>query len=110
MLKFPAIANPRNTGGKCAATLTDIQKIENRVLNLTTKNSHPFYYMLMGSSFWLRNDIFLKVIKKNYYSLILVVSLGGIMFNSLLLNSLFYSFIMIWLWVLVGISENSSRE
>ncbi len=52
----------------------------------------------------------LKVVEKNYYSLILVVSLGGIMFNSLLLNSLFYSFIMIWLWVLVGISENSSRE
>lgn len=52
----------------------------------------------------------LKNTKKNKYALILVVSLSGLFVNSLLLNSLFYSFIMIWMWILAGLTESSSRE
>ena len=52
----------------------------------------------------------LSKIKKNPFALILVVSLGGLIVNSLLLNSLFYSFIMIWIWVLAGLTESNSRE
>lgn len=52
----------------------------------------------------------LSKIKKNPFALILVVSLGGLIVNSLLLNSLFYSFIMIWMWILAGLTESNSRE
>ena len=52
---------------------------------------------------------FLKI-KQNPYALILIVSLGGLIVNSLFLNSLFYSFIMIWIWVLAGLTESNLRE
>jgi len=48
-------------------------------------------------------------IKKNIYSLVFVVSLGGLILNSLLLNSLFYSFIMVWIWILAGLMESKKR-
>lgn len=48
--------------------------------------------------------------KKNKYGLILVVSLAGLIANSLFINSLFYSFIMVWMWTLAGLTESSSRE
>lgn len=47
---------------------------------------------------------------KNKYALTLVVSLAGLAVNSLTINSLFYSFIMIWIFVLAGITESSLRE
>ncbi len=48
-------------------------------------------------------------IKRSPYALILIVSLGGLIVNSLLLNSLLYSFVMIWIWILAGLTENNSR-
>ena len=48
-------------------------------------------------------------IKKSPYALILVVSLSGLIVNSLLLNSLLYSFIMIWMWILAGLTQSNSR-
>jgi O-antigen ligase len=47
---------------------------------------------------------------KNKYALTLVVSLAGLVINALTINSLFYSFIMIWIFVLAGITESSLRE
>lgn len=46
-------------------------------------------------------------IKKNPYALVLIVSLGGLIVNSLFMNSLFYSFIMIWIWVLAALTESN---
>lgn len=52
----------------------------------------------------------LSKIKRNPFALILIVSLGGLIINSILLNSLMYSFIMIWIWILAGLTESNSRE
>lgn len=48
-------------------------------------------------------------LKKNPFAWILVLSLTGLIFNSFLLNSLLYSFIMIWIWILAGLTESNSR-
>jgi hypothetical protein len=70
------------------------------------------YIFLLYKIFRLGRDYLIK----SPFALILVLSVVGLMANSLLLNSLFYSFIMIWLWVLAGLTEssgitaNNSRE
>lgn len=46
-------------------------------------------------------------IKSNPYATILIVSMGGLLVNALFINSLFYGFIMIWMWALVSLTENS---
>lgn len=51
----------------------------------------------------------LNKVSKNKFGLIFVVSLSGLIINSLFINSLFYSFIMIWIWILAGLTESSSR-
>lgn len=51
----------------------------------------------------------LNNLKKTPYAWILVISLVGLVANSFLLNSLFYSFIMIWMWIIIGLTENNSR-
>lgn len=51
----------------------------------------------------------LSKVKKGSYGLILIISLGGLIVNSLFINSLFYSFVMIWIWILAGLTESSSR-
>lgn len=49
-------------------------------------------------------------IKKNKFALVLVVSLVGIIINSFTINSLFYSFILLWIFTLAGFTESSLRE
>lgn len=49
-------------------------------------------------------------VKENRYALILVISLVGIIVNALTINSLFYSFIMLWIFILAGFTESSLRE
>ena len=44
---------------------------------------------------------------QKYIGLILVASVGGIMVDSFFINSLFYSFVMIWIWILLGLVENN---
>ncbi len=51
----------------------------------------------------------LNNLKKTPYAWILVISLAGLIANSFLLNSLFYSFIMIWMWIVIGLTESNSR-
>lgn len=47
-------------------------------------------------------------IKKNkYYAILLIVSVVGVIVDSMFINSLFYVFIMEWLWILAGLTENS---
>lgn len=43
----------------------------------------------------------------NKMSLVLVASLGGLLVNSLLINSLLYSFSMAWIFLLTGLTENN---
>jgi hypothetical protein len=49
-------------------------------------------------------------IKKNKFALVLVVSLIGLMANAMFINSLFYSFIVLWIFILAGFTESSLRE
>ena len=39
-------------------------------------------------------------------SIVIIASLFGVIADSFFINSLFYSFIMIWLWILLGLMEN----
>lgn len=48
--------------------------------------------------------------RKNKYALVLTLSLIGLVVNALTLNSLFYGYFMIWIFVLAGFTESSLRE
>lgn len=48
-------------------------------------------------------------LKNNKFATVLIVSLGGLIVNALFINSLLYSFFMVWIWILTGLSENNSR-
>ncbi|MGA2967547.1 MAG: O-antigen ligase family protein [Candidatus Levyibacteriota bacterium] len=45
--------------------------------------------------------------KKNFYSLALFSGLAGLIFDGLFVNSLFYVFILEWVWILCSLTENS---
>lgn len=45
-------------------------------------------------------------INNNVYSLVLFSSLAGLIFNSLFINSLFYVFILEWIWIVASLIEN----
>ena len=47
-----------------------------------------------------------KNLKKNIFSIILFSSLAGLIVNSLFINSLFYVFILEWLWIIGGLTES----
>ncbi len=44
---------------------------------------------------------------QKYIGIIIISSVGGIIFDSFFVNSLFYSFVMIWMWILLGLIENN---
>jgi O-antigen ligase len=46
---------------------------------------------------------------KDKIALVLIVSSGGLLVNSMFINSLFYSFLMIWIFILAGITQSNSR-
>jgi O-antigen ligase len=52
----------------------------------------------------------IKNARNNKFALVLVVSLAGIIVNALTINSLFYSFLMLWIFILAGFTESSLRE
>lgn len=41
---------------------------------------------------------------------LVIASVMGLMINSLFLNSLFYTYIMFWLWVIIGLNSSTSSE
>lgn len=43
---------------------------------------------------------------QRYIVIVVIVSMGGIMVNSLFINSLFYSGMLIWMWILLGLREH----
>lgn len=57
-----------------------------------------------------RSFLSLKYGKKEFnrfIPLIIFCSLIGLIFNSLFVNSLFYTFIMEWMWIIIGLKENT---
>lgn len=58
--------------------------------------------------------LWFEVVKKAYrgrfssaISVVLLASVAGLVVNAFFINSLFYPFIMAWMWILVGLMENS---
>ncbi|MDP3988302.1 MAG: O-antigen ligase family protein [Candidatus Levybacteria bacterium] len=83
-----------------------------------TDNSFLFVFATTGI-FGLFSYLFLikKIFKRSLYSkkengsrkfvaIILISSLSGIIVDSLFINSLFYVFIMEWIWILAGLNES----
>ncbi len=52
---------------------------------------------------WFR---IISIPKKNPYSIVLISSSLALFVDSLFINSLFYTFIMLWMWILIGLSED----
>lgn len=48
----------------------------------------------------------IKASIKGYISLVVIASCLGLFVNALFINSLFYPFIMEWMWILIGLREN----
>ncbi len=48
-----------------------------------------------------------KLKQKNPISIVLISVLCGLLVNSLFINSFFYVFILQWVWILAGLTENS---
>ena len=46
-------------------------------------------------------------LSKDKMAIVLIVSLGGLLVNSLFINSLLYSFAMAWIFLLAGLTENT---
>lgn len=73
--------------------------VDNSILFvLTTTGLAGFGFFLF---LWFR--ILKERVKNNP---LLLASIVGILINSLFINSLFYTYIMFWLWVIMGIKEN----
>ncbi len=75
------------------------------VLILVTSGIPGFivYIFLLYKTFKLG----ISRLSNNKMSVVLVVSLGGLLVNSLFINSLLYSFSMAWIFLLAGLTENS---
>ena len=52
-------------------------------------------------------QIGLSNLKKNSYSIVLITSVIGLLVGSLFINSLFYVFILEWIWILAALTEKS---
>jgi len=62
-----------------------------------------FAYFYLGFSFY---SFAKKNFKNNVYSLILISSVTGLIINSFFINSLFYVFILEWIWIVASLIEN----
>ncbi|MEX2013161.1 MAG: O-antigen ligase family protein [Candidatus Levyibacteriota bacterium] len=54
---------------------------------------------------WFKILLFARS-RKGMYSIVLLSSLASLSVGSLFINSLFYTFIMLWMWVLLGLFED----
>ncbi len=63
------------------------------------------------SYFWLLVEMVRLVLesKDTILKVLVLSSLGAVMVHSLFVNSLFYPWVMIWIWTLAGIAEKSQR-
>lgn len=90
-----------------------------------TDNSFLFVFAttgIIGLIFYL--SLLWKMIKKSYsdyklykeknvqkyLAIAAIASIGGVIVDSFFINSLFYSFIMIWMWILLGVTSKESMS
>jgi O-antigen ligase len=45
--------------------------------------------------------------KRSIFAIVFIASLSSVLIDSLFINSLFYPFIIVWLWMLVGLINYS---
>lgn len=87
-----------------------------------TDNSFLFIFAttgIIGLIFYL--NLLLQILKKSYLNyrqykdkniqkyiaITIIASVLGIVINSFFINSLFYSFILLWMWILLGLMEKN---
>lgn len=56
---------------------------------------------------YINYSVFKKKHIRNIMSIIVIASFVGIIINSFFINSLFYSFNMMWLWIIVGLHDSN---
>ena len=61
------------------------------------------YVFLWGK---IISSVIKQTIQGNIISQVLLISFIALLLNSFFINSLFYSFFMMWMWILVGLTEN----
>lgn len=69
-----------------------------------------FYLNLLAAIFkktYLNYKKYKDINIQKYIGIILIASVGGIIVDSFFVNSLFYSFVMIWMWILLGLIESN---
>lgn len=70
-------------------------------------NSFLFVLVTTGiMGFLAYINIWKEILVKNKKSTVLIASILGLFINSFFINSLFFPSIMLWMWVLIGISED----
>ena len=57
--------------------------------------------------FSILKSMFRKITKKNNLAYITFSSCIAVIVGSFTINALFYQFVMLWLWILIGITESS---
>lgn len=77
----------------------------------TTGIAGIIFYLNLLWSILKKSYLSYKINEENdiqkYLAIAAIASLLGIIINSLFINSLFYSFIMIWLWILLGLTNKN---
>lgn len=56
---------------------------------------------------WKKILSFVNINNQNPHRAIVLSSILGLLVSSIFINSLFYPFILLWMWVLIGLTENS---
>jgi O-antigen ligase len=65
------------------------------------------YLMLLSRTYSVIRGKNIKSKKNNRWVIVSLSSMSGILISSLFINSLFYPPLMLWMWILIGITESS---
>jgi len=70
----------------------------------------------LGAFFWMlfvmgkMGKVLLQRKKTTVFGMVYLLSFIGILVHSMFINSFFYPWVMIWLWILTGIGEKNSKD
>ena len=83
-----------------------------------TDNSYLFVLATTGIigfliflDFWVNIfKVIIRSFQSNFYEVVTVASIAGLLINTLFINSLFYPPIMAWIFILIGVTTLETRE
>lgn len=89
---------------------------EKRIVHSGAGTDNSFLFILATTGivgFFSFLFLIYKIVRLSYqfknsrYSAILLSSILALVINSFFINSMFYIFVMMWIWILIGLTENS---